>query len=318
MNIVLQIITMSRRNPKNLTASIQARLLNISRERNETYQFVLLRYANERFLYRLSLSPYTSRFILKGALLFMAWANDRYRPTRDIDLLGFGDVSDSKLLQIFQEICRMEVEPDGLSFDPDSVKIIEIREQQEYHGKRIQFTAHLGNSRIHLQVDIGIGDAVTPEAPILEIPTLLDLPKPRMRTYPPETVVSEKLQIMVDFGIANSRMKDYYDLFIISKQFHFEGQTLVKAIKNTFNRRRTRIPDDVPSALDEEFANDRVKQEQWKAFLQQHNVHQVPESLSDVIAMLAEFLLPPLKAAKLGITKWNYSWNNGGHWTKNT
>ena len=220
---------------KNLEASVRDRLLQESKKRNEDYQFVLSRYANERFLYRLYKSNYKDHFILKGAMLFMVWTSQLYRPTRDVDLLGFGDNSVDALRTKFQEICKVVVEPDGLTFDDKDIRIAEIREEQDYHGQRILMTANIGKTTVHMQFDVGFGDEVT-DPPEIDFPTLLDFPAPKIRAYPKESVVSEKLQIIAEFGIANSRMKDYYDLSVIAKQFDFQGTLLVDAIRRTFRK----------------------------------------------------------------------------------
>lgn len=310
------IYVMTKEQIKNLSASVRDRLLNLSRERGEDFQFILTRYANERFLYRLNRSKHSEKFILKGAMLLMAWTHDRYRPTRDIDLLVLGDHSEEALINIFREICRTDVKPDGLIFDADNIRIMEIREQQEYQGKRILLNAYLGQATIHLQFDVGFGDTVVPAPLSIDLPTILDFPAPRIKTYPKESVVSEKLQIMVDFGIANSRMKDYYDLYVIAKSFDFKGSLLVDAIKSTFRRRHTEIPQTTPIALSDDFVTDQSKQQQWSAFIKINNVHQIPESLGEIVSYLAEFLLPPLHAATPDSATWHYSWKNGGPWIK--
>jgi len=305
---------MSSDQVKNLEASIKDRLLQESKKRNEDYQFILSRYANERFLYRLHKSKHRDHFILKGAMLFMAWTNQRYRPTRDVDLLGFGDNSVEALRTKFQDICNVEVEPDGLAFDDANVRIIEIREEQNYHGQRILLTASIGNAKIPMQFDVGFGDIVIPNPTEIDFPTLLDLPAPKIRTYPKESVVSEKLQIIVEFGIANSRMKDFYDLYVIAKQFDFQGTLLVKAIRNTFERRNTEIPKDKPVGLSEDFVTDKNKQKQWEAFINRNNVHDLAKNLSDVIDFLSQFLLPPLEVAQHAPRKWKHVWKRGGPW----
>lgn len=299
---------------KNLSASVRDRLLNLSKERGEDYQFILTRYANERFLYRLYRSPYNEQFILKGAMLFMVWTRDRYRPTRDIDLLTFGDNSEETLGNIFKEICGIDVEPDGLIFDSENIRIMEIREDQNYHGQRILLNAHLGQASIHLQFDVGFGDTVIPAPINLDFPTILDFPAPRIYAYPKESVVSEKLQILVKFGIANSRMKDYYDLYVMAIFFGFKGSFLLKAIRSTFRSRNTEIPKNTPIAFSDDFVSDKTKQQQWSAFIKLNNAHQIPDSLGEIISSLSEFLLPPLQAATKNSDSWKYSWKEGGPW----
>lgn len=225
-----------------LAASVRQRLLNQSQKLGEVFDLTLTRYAIERFLYRLTCSAYADQFVLKGAILFAVWTGQMYRPTRDIDLLGFGDSSAETLIHLFKEICAVEVDPDGLMFDGRSVQVEEIREAQEYPGQRVRLQAHLGQARISLQVDIGFGDVITPAAPEVEYPSLLDFPAPRLRVYPKETVIAEKFQAMVVLGFINSRMKDFYDVWLMSKEFSFAGRLLARAIQATFERRQTDLP----------------------------------------------------------------------------
>jgi len=231
---------MTRSRPANLAASVRQRLLNLSVSRGEDPNLTLTRYALERLLYRLAHSDYNGQFILKGAMLFGLWMESNHRPTRDLDLLGFGEPSNERLTEVFERLCEVEVDPDGLNFDPQSIRVAEIREGQIYMGQRVKLVAFLSTARIPVQVDVGFGDVVTPDAEEIEYPTLLDLPAPTIRAYPPETVIAEKLQAMVALGMQNSRMRDYYDLWIISRQFSFEGAALVAAVQATFNRRRMR------------------------------------------------------------------------------
>lgn len=298
---------------RNPAHSVRQRLLNKARERREDPNLVLIHYALERFLYRLGRSRYRDRFILKGAMLFAAWTQQPYRPTRDLDLLGIGDSSDAALLRVFSEIVRTPVEPDGLEFDGPSISISEIREAQDYPGKRIKLPARLGNARLNLQIDVGFGDAVTPEPAEIDYPVLLDLPAPRIRAYPCETVIAEKLQALVAFDMAISRMKDFYDLWMLSKRFPFEGTSLSAAIAATFQRRGTAIPTGVPTALTDEFAGDRGKQTQWTAFLKRNVLPDAPPSLSTVVHHLRAFLLEPLQAAAQE-SLLSKSWRPGGPW----
>lgn len=298
---------------RNLAQSVHHRLLNRAREQGEDFNLVLIRYALERFLYRLGRSRHKDRFILKGAMLFAAWTDQPHRPTRDLDLLGIGDSSDVALRQVFSEIVCTPVEPDGLEFDEGSISISEIREAQDYPGKRIGLRVRLGNARLDLQIDVGFGDAVTPEPVEIDFPALLDSPSPRIRAYPCETVIAEKLQALVAFGIAISRMKDFYDIWTLSKQFPFDGASLSAAIRATFERRSTPIPEGVPTALTDEFAADRTKEVQWTGFLRRSALSEASSSLSSVVKDLREFLLEPLHAAA-----WNEplakSWKPDGPW----
>ncbi len=304
---------MSRARPANLAASVRQRLLNLSITQREDPHLTLTRYALERLLYRLAQSQYAGQFILKGAMLFVLWTKSAHRPTRDLDLLGFGEASGERLTAVFQELCGVVVEPDGLEFDPDSIRVAEIREGQSYQGQRVKLIARLGNANIPAQVDIGFGDVVTPEAQAIDYPTLLNLPAPRIRAYPPETVVAEKLQALVDLGMQNSRMKDFYDLWIIARQFSFEGPTMVAAVRATFERRATTLPKTVPTGLSEEFATDEQKNKQWRAFLERTQLPERDPGLSQVVNDLRSFLLPAVFAAEKG-EDFRHSWV-GGAWT---
>jgi hypothetical protein len=210
---------MSKKKTTNLAVSVRQRLLNLSRERQETFNLVLGQYAIERFLFRLSQAPFADQFVLKGATLFAVWSGKLHRPTRDVDLLGFGDSSNARLKALFSTLCELPVEPDGLVFDAGSIHVEEIRELQEYGGKRIILSVRLDTAVIPLRIDVGFGDIVTPGAAWLTYPTLLPFPEPYLRTYPKESVVAEKFQAMVMLGMSNSRMKDFYDLRILSRQF---------------------------------------------------------------------------------------------------
>lgn len=296
-----------------LTQSVHHRLLNRAREQGEDFNLILIRYAMERLLYRLGRSRHKDRFILKGAMLFAAWTDEPHRPTRDLDLLGTGDSSDGALRRVFGEIVCTRVEPDGLEFDDSHINISEIREAQDYPGKRIRLKVRLGNARLDLQVDVGFGDAVTPEPAEIDYPALLDLPAPRIRAYACETVIAEKLQALVVFGMAISRMKDFYDIWKLSKQFPFDGPSLSKAIGATFERRGTAIPEGVPPALTDEFAADRTKQVQWTGFVRRSALSEAPPKLDDVVRDIREFLAEPLRAAARN-EPLKQSWQPGGPW----
>jgi len=305
---------MSRARPANRAASVRQRLLNLSMSKREDPNFTLTRYVLERLLYRLTQSEHAGQFILKGAMLFALWTRSEHRPTRDLDLLGFGEASGERLTEIFQELCAVHVEPDGLEFDSGSVRAAQNREGQTYQGQRVKLNARLGTAIIPVQIDIGFGDVVTPEAQEIDYPTLLDLPAPRIRAYPPETVVAEKLQALVDLGMQNSRMKDFYDLWRIARQFSFEGQTMVAAVRATFERRATTLPKTVPTGLSEEFATDEQKNKQWRAFLERNQLPERDLSLSHVLDDLRNFLMPMLKAAANG-EAFHHTWPSGGPWT---
>lgn len=304
---------MSKHKISNVSASVRQRLVNVIRETGDDANLVWRHYAAERLPYRLSVSEYAGDFILKGAMLFMAWTGQPYRPTVDVDLLSHGVASSERLVGVFRDVCVLEVEPDGLEFDAKSVKATPIREEQDYQGQRVTLTAILDKSRISVQVDVGFGDVVTPRARLIRFPTLLDFPAPRILAYPRETVVAEKLQAIVVLGIANSRMKDFYDLYVLARDFAFDGATLTAAIKATFKRRKTEVPHGTPLALREEFGRDDLKSVQWRAFVRKAGLQKDVPELQKVLLDLRKFLLSPLKAAseRDQILK---SWSAGGPW----
>ena len=304
---------MSKTSPVNLPASVRQRLLDLSRTRGEDFNFVLTRYAVERLLYRITRSEYASQFVLKGASLIGVWTGKEFRATRDVDLLGYGDLSDERIREIFQQICSVDVEPDGLQFDPEGIRVENIREGQVYGGRRVQLLASIGSALITVQIDIGFGDPVTPEARKITYPTLLGFPAPRILAYPPETVIAEKLEALVSLGMVTTRMKDIYDLRLMARLLTFEGSTLVDAIRATFNSRKTDMPTTTPAALSDEFAKDEDKRKQWTAFLTRSGLDNPDVELSKVIAELRSFLEPPLKAAAGG-TVFPTSWLNSGTW----
>ena len=258
---------MNDKRGKNLAASVRDRLLALARVRGEDFQLLLTQFGLERLLYRLSQSAYRDRFILKGAMLFVLWGDQPHRPTRDVDFLALGDSSEAELQAIFRDLCNVTVKDDGLTLIADSVQVEVIRDETEYGGIRVKLFGDLAGARVPIQADIGFGDAVTPEAQEIEYPTLLGNPAPHLRAYPRETVVAEKYQALVDLGIANSRMKDFYDLWVIARDFDFDGANLSEAIRNTFSRRQTPLPEHTPSGLSAGFYEDSHKNIQWKAFL---------------------------------------------------
>jgi predicted nucleotidyltransferase component of viral defense system len=272
----------------NLPASVRARLLALSKTTGQTFDLVLTRFALERLLYRLSKSQYAERFVLKGAMLLTTWFDEPTRPTRDIDLLGFGDPNNEGMLQAFREIMQVEAE-DGIVFEPDSLRVDRIREDDRYGGVRMRAQAALAGARIAVVIDVGFGDAIEPGLEPLLYPTLLDFSAPRLRAYAKETVIAEKFQAMVDLGRANSRMKDYYDIWLLAKSFRFEDDRLARAIAATFARRMTPIPMELPDALTTEFALDPSKIRQWEAFTKDLEIDS--GSLDAIVVGLAEFLM---------------------------
>lgn len=305
---------MRRKPPADLAASVRQRLLNLAKTRGEELQLVLTRYGVERLLYRLGHTSTGERFVLKGAVLFYLWNGAPHRPTRDVDFLAYGDVSDDAIVAAFRAVCSAEVEPDGLTFHADSIRVDPIRDRQEYGGIRVTLVAMLGTARIPLQVDIGIGDAVTPDARMATFPTLLDFPAPRVRAYPAETVVAEKFHAMVALGIANTRMKDFFDLWLLSATHRFDGATLAAAIAATFARRGTSLPETRPLALTDDFALDPAKQAQWRAFVERARLRNAPTDLAVVIQRIDTFVLPAARGAT-GAEPFSASWIPAGEWT---
>ena len=280
---------------KNLPASVRQRLLNHADKRSEPFQYVLVQYGMERLLYRLSRSAHRDRFVLKGALLFSVWSDTPHRPTMDVDLMSAASAEIAELVAAFKAIIATPVEADGLVFFPDSVRAEEIRETHAYTGVRIRLLAMLEAAHIDLQVDIGFADVITPGPVELNYPTLLEFASPRLKAYPRETVVSEKFEAAVSLGMQNSRMKDFYDLWVMARQFEFEGNILVSAIRNTFDRRKTGLPSAAPVAIPNEFSADSGKQKQWASFLAKSGLESLP--LPEAAQQIEAFLSPPGLAA---------------------
>lgn len=279
----------------NLGASVRARLLRIAQSSGQTFELVLTRYALERLLYRLSVSPHAGRFVLKGAMLLMTWFADPHRGTRDLDLLGFGDPDPDAMLAVFRDVLAIE-SADGVAYDRDGLRIERIREDLAYGGLRLRGVATIAGARLALTVDIGFGDAVDPGLEEIDYPALLDMPAPRLRAYARETVIAEKFPAMVVLGRANSRMKDFYDIWMLSRAGGFADDRLARAIAATFARRDTAIPIEPPDAQTPAFAADNTKRQQWRAFVS--NVALDPGALDTVVAVLSEFLMPHARTAQ--------------------
>lgn len=296
---------------RNIAASARDRLLRVARETGREFNLILTRYALERLLYRISISEHADSFLLKGALLFDLWFDVPHRPTRDADLLGLGTSEIHAVTSLFQAFCRVEGD-DGMRFDPDTVRVSEIRKDAAYAGLRVTLLGWLDTARCSVQVDIGYGDTVTPGPEAVEYPVLLsDMRAPLLRTYPRYTVVSEKLQALVQLGMVNSRMKDYFDLWILARFAEFEGAILSDAIRATFLRRQTPMPENLPTGLADEFSSNPGKQTQWQAFLRKNSLQ--PVALEEIVQSLRTFLLPPLRAAA-GDNSFSANWPAGGPW----
>ena len=275
--------------PRNIGASVRAKLFNVARQRGQAFEVILTMYVLERFLFRLSDSRFSDRFVLKGAMLLATWLPDFHRVTRDLDLLGYGSSVPEEVAEIFREVAGIKC-ADGVEFDVEGIRVERIREEQEYGGLRLRTTALLSDARIPVIVDIGFGDAVAPGLEDIEYPVLLDFPIPKIRAYAPETVVAEKFQAMVFLGRANSRMKDFYDVWMLSRTFDFNYKNLAQAIAATFHRRGTTIPDQRPDALTKDFSLEPTKINQWRSFTE--NLAVTPPDLPIVVEDLADFLMP--------------------------
>ena len=284
-----------RKPVQNIGASVRARLLNLAKQRNQPFELMLIRYTLERFLYRLSTSKHRERFALKGAMLMRHWLDDPHRPTRDLDLLGFGDSDPELTLKIFREICAVKAD-DAVVFDVDGLVVDRVRDESGYSGLRLKTYATVDGARVRVVIDIGYGDATEPGLNDIELPVLLDQPAPNLRAYPYETVIAEKFQAMVALGLANSRLKDFYDIWILAQTCDFKDGRLAQAIAATFARRKTEIPTERPDGLTLAFASDPTKQQQWNGFVEEVAVN--PGPLVDVVEALAAFLLPHAEKAR--------------------
>lgn len=294
---------------KNVPASVRERLHQLAARRNEDFAQILTRYALERLLYRLSLSEYRDRLILKGAMLFHAWTESPHRPTRDLDLLGFGEPSQDRCREMLREICAIPDVGDGLTFALDSLAAEAIKEDDIYHGVRIRLTSNLAQARIPIQIDIGFGDFVSPAPQEIDYPTLLEMPAPRIRAYSMESVVAEKIEAMVSLGLLNSRMKDFYDVWFLSRRFSFEADTLSAAVEGTFARRQTGWSVEPVMHLLAELAHNSDKQVQWRAFVTRNHL-QAPNDFRAILEVIRVFALMP---DVLPMT-----WPPGGPWTGQT
>ena len=302
---------MSEKTPGNIAASVRQLLLNRARKDHRPFNELLQYYAMERFLYRLSKSPYAWRFILKGALMLRAWRSPEFRSTMDIDMLGRTSNEVAGIVVQIQDILAIEVIPDGLIFDPDSIQAKSITEDADYQGIRIRFRGTLDSARVNIQVDIGFGDIVFPEPEESDLPTMLDLPAPRLLCYSRESTIAEKFEAMVKLRELNSRMKDFYDIWLLSRQFDFEGDKLAEAIRLTFDHRGTTLPGEIV-AFTKEFID--LKQPQWKAFIKKLNQDYLPASFAEVVAAVNAFIGPIVAALSYGTTV-PAMWTAPGPWS---
>ncbi len=283
---------MKKKPVKDTSASVRARLLNLARSTGRDFQELTIRYTVERFLSRLAESEHRERFILKGAMLYIPWKLDDKRTTMDLDLLGFGSPDMENLKTVFQEICDTAIEDDGLIFNKETVTVTQIREESVYDGVRIIVRVNLGSMPIRLQVDVGFGDQIVPAPQSAEFPALLAEHGPIIRSYSPETVIAEKFNAMIVLGMANSRMKDYFDIWMLSRNFTIEADVLREAIRQTFDKRHTELPQDEPIALSKEFYTNDSKQSQWKGFVRKQRRLDSAPTLEEIIEVLRNFLMP--------------------------
>jgi predicted nucleotidyltransferase component of viral defense system len=301
------------RKARNVAASIRQRLLNEARATSRPFNELLQYFAMERFLYRLSKSPHGEKFVLKGALMLVTWEISLTRPTKDIDLLGHLPNDIDQIKAVVTEVCRQEVEPDGLEFDPDSVRAERIAVDAAYDGVRVRFQGTLDTARTSMQIDVGFGDAVVPGPRRIDYPTILDLPAPRIRGYTRESVIAEKFHVMVRRGILNSRMRDFFDVWALSQQFNFEGVVVAAAVRETFARRTLEVPRR-PVALTDEFAAAMEKQAQWRGFLRRSRLEGVSGELTEVVQAIAGFL-GPIAEALHGEREFEGRWRSPGPWS---
>ncbi len=310
---------MTRKGPiRNVPASIHQRLLNLAHRQGIRFNVLLQRYAMERFLYRLAASSEVDRFTLKGAALFQIWTGQELRPTRDIDFLASAPEDHAALRTSFEAICAVPCPQDGVIFDPATMQMSDIRKEQPYGGVRVQMEGRLGQARLHLQVDIGFGDVITPEREERDYPTLLDLPAPRLWTYPRETLVAEKFDAMVSRGMTNTRVKDLWDIACLARRFAFDGETLRTAIEDTFRRRRTPLAGERPVALMRDYYLDGTRAQRWQVLQGQVGASaDGPALLVEAGEELLRFLGPPCDSMIEG-GPFTQAWPAGGPWRPGT
>ncbi len=298
---------------KNLKASIRAQLQNKARESNRPFSEVLQYYGIERFLYRVSQSKYADKFILKGALMFTVWHVPERRATLDIDFSAQYDNQIFSIEKMMKDICKIDVISDGIIFDSNGVKGQRIKEDADYEGVRVKFVGVLERSRIPMQIDLGFGDSIYPKPKIIEYPVILDFPKPKLKGYPAESVISEKFEAMIKLGLLNSRMKDFYDIWLMMRQFNFDGLRLAEALKRTFKQRKTFLPQCKPLFAGEIYDEKSDRQTLWRAFLKKVDIKYVPEKLNIIAREIEKFLIKPLIAINKN-EKFNAKWKVSGPW----
>jgi hypothetical protein len=289
----------SKKNIKNVAASIRQRLLNKAKENDRPFNEIIQYYVMERFLYRLSISDYRDKFILKGALLFTLWQQSVIRSTIDIDLLGKISNDPNTITKVFKAICEIDVAEDGVRFESSSITSEQITVDADYQGVRVCLYGYLDTARVRIQIDIGFSDVITPGPEQFSYPTILPASTLRLHCYNKETVIAEKLQAMVKLNILNSRMKDFYDIRLLSERFEFDSTTLKDSIRNTFLRRETNITEDLIVFLDT-FCHNDEKIKQWKGFLRKSRALNIPENLEEIVRDLKRFLHPVIASIVSG------------------
>lgn len=302
-----------KKNIANVQESVRRRLQNVAKETHRPFAEVLQYYGMERFLFRLCKSAHARQFILKGALMFTAWHLPQRRTTRDIDLLARCDNRTDNIEKIIKDICKTSVPSDGLVFDHQTIHSQRIKEDADYEGVRVRFTGLLERARIPMQIDIAFGDTVYPVPGIVDFPVILDFHKPRLKGYPPESVISEKFEAMVKLGLLNSRMKDFYDIWLMTRQFDFEGMNITAALSKTFEHRKTPLPVKRPLFAEEIYDEKSDRQTLWTAFLRKNDIKHAPKKLSAAAKLIEKFLLKPLEAIHKNL-EFKQEWNAAGKW----
>ncbi len=304
---------MTAKRTRNLSASVAARLLERAKRTGEDYQALLTAFFCERFLYRLGLSGVRRRFVLKGAMLLRVWSDQPYRATRDLDLLRHGDGTAAAIRADIEAICTTAVEPDGVEFDPGSIRLEAIRPEDEYVGTRVRLIATCGTVRLTFQVDVGVGDPVWPPPQVHAYPVLLDFPAPKVLAYSPESVIAEKFEAVVVLGDRNSRIKDFFDLHHLAGRFEFDGPTLVDAIRRTFEWRHTPLPTQEPAGFTAEYWTNPARVPQIRAFARRAGFEVGPNPGESILGLLRAFLLPILDDLRRG-TSTSRKWRPSGPW----
>jgi len=301
-----------KKNTQDVSASVHQRLINKARELDYPFNELFQYFSMERFIYRLSKTPHVQKFVLKGALMFTAWNIQPTRTSKDIDLLGKLENSIEAITAVMRDTCNQTVEPDGMSFDPDSMTCNPIIENAVYEGIRVHVRGNLGKSRVVLQLDVGFGDVVFPSELDVKYPTILDFPAPTIKGYTQESIIAEKFQAMIKLGEINSRMKDFYDIWLLSKKFDFNGYVLAEAITKTFKVRKTEIPSQ-PSVFKKSFSEDKTRETQWRAFLKKSVLASNPYSFYEVMTEIKSFLVPVLSAI-VAQKSFQKKWKAPGPW----